>query len=616
MCRIVGGLEFSIEGKREDSLFANIEKMRDSMALGGPDGAGVYFAKDTQVALGHRRLSIIDLSAFSNQPFVSDDGRFALVFNGEIYNYKEIAKSLQKLGVKCQGMSDTEVVMASFIHYGVECVHYFDGMFAFVVWDNLEQKLYVFRDRYGVKPLYYYFTEQCFLFASELKALFAYPKLKKQINKEVLSYFFAFGYIPAPFSILESCYKLENGHYLVIDSKKKFEKVCYYNLADSFYCKKDLDRNHLLFLLERSVKRRMVSDVPVGVCLSGGVDSSLVCATLKALGYTFESFSIGFKEAQFDESSFAKQVAKHLAIKNHCFTCLVDEAKALIEKIPFVYDEPFGDSSAIPTLLLAQNIAKTHKVALSADGGDELMLGYDRYYWATARWEQYKTWRECKVVSALLSCLSVEMVVAVANILGISLGVDKFLRIKNQLKSQSFLEHYLVEISHFRKEDLQKNQLPFLKQTSDNSNDSFAMMSYFDFSNYLSEDILSKTDRASMYNGLEMREPFLGFELVDYVVGLDSDIKQNKVLFKQILEAYLPKELIYRPKMGFGVPLESWFRGELRGEIDSVLEYATPYLDMQYIKNLLSAFDAGKRVDFAKVWYIYTFCAWRKQWRI
>lgn len=615
MCRIVGGWEFESGG----CLFDCIESMRDSMVAGGPDDYGVYYACMARVALAHRRLSIIDLSSFSRQPFVSRDGRYVLVFNGEIYNYKEIAKDLQKLGVCKEFRGDTEVLLAAFVQWGVECVKFFDGMFAFVVWDNLEQKLYLFRDRMGVKPLYYYFDSNVFLFASELKGILSYPKLQKSINKESLSYYFAYGYIPAPFSILESCYKLEKGHYLVLDSEKNLKKTCYYDIRESFKQKRQLDMGRLESLLQTSIKRRMVSDVPVGVCLSGGVDSSLVCAVLKDLGHTFTTFSIGFKEAKFDESHFAREVAQTLGVENHCFICSVDEAKGLILELPYLYDEPFADSSAIPTLLLARKIAQTHKVALSADGGDELMLGYERYFWAESRWEKYAKFRALRLFNVLLS-LSPEFVVSVANAFGISLGIDKFLRIKNQLKAKSFLEHYLVEIAHFRQEDFMRNGLRAIPVLRQELGDVFDVMSYFDLSYYLCDDIFVKTDRASMGVGLEMREPLLGVEFVEYVVALKSDEKvkegSGKVIFKEYLERFLPKSLIYRPKMGFGVPLELWVKRELRYLLDDVLEFSKGYLDANYVGNLLRDFDRGVRVDFAKIWYLYLFSAWRKAWKI
>ncbi|MCI5968906.1 asparagine synthase (glutamine-hydrolyzing) [Helicobacter sp.] len=619
MCRIVGGWEFDDGASSFGGLFESIESMRDSMVSGGPDDCGVYYACKARVALAHRRLSIIDLSSFSRQPFVSRDGRYVLVFNGEIYNYKEIAKELQKDGIQIDLRSDTQVLLRAFMRYGVECVKRFDGMFAFVVWDNLEQKLYLCRDRMGVKPLYYYLDSNVFLFASELKGILSYPKLKKSINKESLSYYFAHGYIPAPFSILESCYKLEAGHYAVLDSKKNFTKTCYYDIKESFKQKQELDCEKLESLLQTSIKRRMVSDVPVGVCLSGGVDSSLVCAVLKDLGYGFTTFSIGFKEAKFDESHFAREVAQTLGVENRCFICSIDEAKELILGLPFVYDEPFADSSAIPTLLLARKIAQTHKVALSADGGDELMLGYDRYFWAESRWKEYTKFRALKVFNALFA-LPPELVVSVANKVGITLGIDKFLRIKNQLKARDFLEHYLVEISHFRAEDFMRNGLSVISSLRQEFGDVFDVMSCFDCQTYLPYDILVKTDRASMRVGLEMREPLLGVGLVDYAVGLGSAIKRDgtggKVLFKRYLEKFLPKSLIYRPKMGFGVPLESWIKGELCYLLEDVLEYSKGYLDRNYVRNLLRDFDRGVRVDFAKIWYIYTFCAWRKAWKI
>ncbi|MDE5602577.1 MAG: asparagine synthase (glutamine-hydrolyzing) [Helicobacter sp.] len=615
MCRIVGGWEF--KGKK--GLLDSIEKMRDCMSAGGPDDFGLYTQKHCDLALGHRRLSIIDLSNLSHQPFISENGRYVLVFNGEIYNYKEIANKLVSEGVRCEAFSDTEVLLQSFAHWGVECVKEFEGMFAFVVWDNLEQKLYCFRDRAGSKPLYYYFDGERFLFASELKGILAYPYLQKSINKESLSLFLSFGYIPAPHCILEHCFKLEAGSYLIVDKEANITKYRYYNPKDSYLQSCDFTWDSFISHLQKSIAYRMVSDVPVGVLLSGGVDSSLVCAVLKDLGYSFESFSVGFVESNFDESDYARQVADILGITNHQFICHLDEVRGLIEQLPFVYDEPFGDTSALPTMLLAQKIAKTHKVALSADGGDELGIGYERYFWSMQRWEQYRYYRKFKVGWAL-DLLSIQTAVELFSKFGISMGVDKFLRIKNQLKARNFLEQYKVEITHFRKEDLLLNHLPFKSVEDDSCLDSYAQMSYFDWCHYLSEDILTKTDRASMNVGLEIREPLLGREFVHFMQGIPMDYKihngEGKIIFKQYLEKFLPYSLIYRPKMGFGVPLEQWFRGELRGWIDEILEYAVPYLDTQYIKNLLEAFDKQKKVDFAKIWFLYVFCAWRKQWRI
>lgn len=617
MCRIIGGWEFG--GESLGCLFANIEKMRDSMRNGGPDDCGVYFSQTAQVTLAHRRLSIIDLSSFSHQPFKSSNGRYILVFNGEIYNYKEIAKRLSKEGIFVEGKSDTEVLLVAFMHYGMECVQFFDGMFAFAIWDEIEQKLYLCRDRMGVKPLYYYFDGNVFLFSSELKGILHYPKLLKNINKESLGFYFAFGYIPAPLSILESCHKLEKGHYLVLDSKRNLNKICYEDLRQYFRPKQDFSEKQFESLLKESIARRMVSDVPVGVCLSGGVDSSLVCAVLKECGYTFDTFSIGFKEQSFNESHFAREVANALGVKNHCFMCSVDESKELIAKLPFVYDEPFGDSSAIPTLLLMQEIVKTHKVALSADGGDELMLGYDRYFWAKQRWEKYRSFRAFKVLQSLLM-FSPEMSIKVATKFGLHIGVDKFLRIKNQLKAKSFLEHYLVEISHFRSEEFLVNGMVAPKILKFAMGDDFDVMGCFDLQCYLPDDILVKTDRASMSVGLEIREPLLGIDFVRYVLSLKSGDKiqsnNGKIIFKKYLEKFLSRDLIYRSKMGFGVPLESWMKGDLYFMLEDVIEYIDGFLDAKYVRKLLSDFKNNIRVDFAKIWYIYSFCAWRKQWRI
>lgn len=616
MCRIVGGWEFSGEAAIVDS----IETMRDTMSAGGPDDFGVYSSPSTSLALGHRRLSIIDLSHFAHQPFVSQENRFVLVFNGEIYNYKTIAQNLRAEGIFLEARSDTEVLLASLIHWGIDCVKTFDGMFAFALWDELEQKLLLCRDRIGVKPLYYFFDSMRFLFASELKAIFAYPSLDKRINKEALSYFFAYGYIPAPHCILQNCHKLQAGSYLILDSRAQIVQKQYQVAKKYFVAQQPYDLQNFRNALYDSVSKRMVSDVPVGVLLSGGVDSSLVCVALKELGYSFETFTMGFQEEEFNEAQFAKQVADSLNIPNTSFICSLQEAKNLIEKLPFIYDEPFGDTSAIPTLLLSHQMRQVVKVALSADGGDELGIGYERYFWAKERWNSYKILRLLSIWGITLSFLSPEISVAILQKFGIKIGIDKFLRIKNQLKSCSFMEHYQVEITHFRKEELFQNfLLPLENLKNYELENPYLSMTHFDFCSYLPDDILVKTDRASMSVGLEMREPLLGNQFVQLMLSLrvaDKVLgKEGKCVYKHYLEQFLPKKLIYRPKMGFGVPIEKWVRSDLRYLLDDV-SGIEGFLDKTFVQKLLHDFDNKKRVDFAKIWYLYVFLAWRKEWRI
>lgn len=615
MCRIVGGWEFA----GASALYGSLANMRDAMSAGGPDDFGAYFSCSTALALGHRRLSVIDLSSFSHQPFISQDGRFVLVFNGEIYNYTAIAKKLLQEGISLKAQSDTEVLLASLMHWGVECIKDFDGMFAFALWDELKQTLLLCRDRVGVKPLYYYFDGKRFLFASELKALFAYPHLRKNINKESLGYFFAYGYIPAPLCILENTHKLQAGHYLTIDSRAHITQGQYYNPKQYSCLQNSLVLQTFREVLLDSVGKRMVSDVPVGVLLSGGIDSSLVCVALKELGYHFETFTIGFEEQSFNESHYAQVIADCLGVSNNTFVCSLQEAKCLVERLPLIYDEPFGDSSAIPTLLISQKIRKFVKVALSADGGDELGIGYDRYFWVRNRFDVYAKWR---FLSGVMSILSPEISVAILQKLGLQVGIDKFLRIKNQLKARSFMEHYQVEITHFRKDEFSANKvlLPYIADLERyDVGDSFKSMSYCDFCSYLSDDILVKTDRASMSVGLEMREPLLGKVFVDFMLSLKAQENvQNgtgKMIFKRYLEQFLPQELVSRPKMGFRVPIENWMRKDLRYLLDDI-SGVEGFLDNDFVVNLIRDFDNQKRVDFSKIWYIYIFCAWRKQWGI
>ena len=615
MCRIVGGWEFA----GENALYNSLANMRDTMNAGCPDDFGIYFSGSTTLALGHRRLSVIDLSSFSHQPFMSQDGRFVLVFNGEIYNYKAIAKKLFQEGISLKAQSDTEVLLASLMHWGVECVKDFDGMFAFALWDELEQTLLLCRDRIGVKPLYYYFDGKRFLFASELKALFAYPHLQKNINKESLGHFFAYGYIPAPLCIIENTHKLQAGYCLTIDSKAHITLKRYYDPKRYFCLQNSFAPQTFREALLDSVGKRMVSDVPAGVLLSGGVDSSLVCVALKELGYSFETFTVGFEEQIFNESSYAQAIANCLGASNTVFVCSLQEAKQLVERLSFVYDEPFGDSSAIPTLLISQKIRKSVKVALSADGGDELGIGYDRYFWAYNRFNTYAKWH---FLSKAMSVLSPEISVAILQKLGLQIGIDKFLRIKNQLKAESFMEHYQVEITHFRKDEFNANKvlLPYISDLgSYDVGDFLKSMSHFDFCSYLPDDILVKTDRASMSVGLEMREPLLGKAFVDFMLSLKAQENvQNgtgKMIFKRYLEQFLPQELVSRPKMGFRVPIENWMRKDLRYLLDDI-SGVEGFLDNDFVVNLIRDFDNQKRVDFSKIWYIYIFCAWRKQWGI
>jgi asparagine synthase (glutamine-hydrolysing) len=388
MCRIAGFWDFNYKGDYD--LDSVLTEMRDSLKHGGPDDAGSYIEKNLGLGLANRRLSILDLSPLGHQPMIDDKNEIVVVFNGEIYNFQEIKKELENFGYKFKSNSDTEVVIYAYKQWGLDCLSKFRGMFAIAIWDRRSEKLILIRDRIGVKPLYYYFKDGLFMFASETKAFLKHPQFKKEISKEGLFLFFRYGYIFYPYSIWQNVYKLEPGSYLIINKNKNIKKEKYWDL-EKVYEKyfeikdKNFSENELIENLERilieSFKLRLVSDVPVGVFLSGGIDSSTVTALLqKNISQKLKTFTIGFYEAKYDESQWAKKIAEHLGTDHIEIFCSINEALDIIPKLPEIYDEPFGDSSAIPTHLVSKIAREKVKVILSGDGGDEFFGGYDKYW--------------------------------------------------------------------------------------------------------------------------------------------------------------------------------------------------------------------------------------------
>ncbi|MFC1671456.1 asparagine synthase (glutamine-hydrolyzing) [Spirochaetota bacterium] len=386
MCRITGFIDPNYNGSYKIEKTA--VSMRDTMIYGGPDDGGLHFDKNIGLALCHRRLSIIDLSNLGHQPMEFDN--LVITFNGEVYNFKDIREDLEKEGYKFESNSDTEVVLKAFHRWGIKCVHKFRGMWAFAIWNKTEKEIILCRDRVGVKPLYWYYKDSLFMFSSELKAFHQHPKFHKEIDELSLSLFFQYGYINAPHSIFKNTYKLEPGHFLIFKNGN-IKKEKYWTLEDYFnkgaderdkWLKKGENEvaDELEHILTKSFKLRMVSDVPVGVFLSGGIDSSLVTALLqKEFTTPLKTFTIGFHEKKYNEAEWAKKVSMHLGTDHTELYCTPKEAYNVIPKLPELYDEPFGDSSAIPTLLVSQLAKRDVKVSLSADGGDEQFYGYERY---------------------------------------------------------------------------------------------------------------------------------------------------------------------------------------------------------------------------------------------
>lgn len=602
MCGIVG---FNFQNKEL------LENMKISIKHRGPDDEGSFF--DEFVSLGHVRLSILDLSNFAHQPMVFDN--LVLVYNGEVYNFEEIRKELIKYGYVFNSKSDSEVVLKAYHKWGKEAVNKFRGMFAFCIYDKKEKKLTLFRDRVGIKPLYYYFDGKNFLFGSEVRAIRKFKKLN--VNKLALSEFFGYGYISENLSIFENVKKLLPAHYLEFDLIKKDLKIKkYWDVRDYSHViwkKEEEIVEELESILVDSIKLRMKSDVNVGVFLSGGVDSSLVASILQKHYGEIHTFTIGFKEEKYNEANYAKKVAKHIGSFHTEEVLDVFKAREILKKFVDIYDEPFGDSSGIPTFFISE-IAKENgiKVVLNGDGGDELFCGYDRY------WISYNLGK--KFVNLPFKTLLLKILDICENyVLKFPLKnmEHKYKFLKNILKATSWEEIYDSILKQYR-DDIENLGLKKvnIKGGYFTSHPIEGMM-LWDFYNYLPNDILVKVDRATMKNSIEGREPLLDNKIIEYSATIPFELKckngNGKYILKRVLERYLPKELIYRKKQGFGIPLFEWFKNDLIKLFDEYF-YEDDIIDMRYPRKLLNDFKNGKYVNVNKLWFVLVYKMWKEKY--
>ncbi|MGZ5257189.1 MAG: asparagine synthase (glutamine-hydrolyzing), partial [Burkholderiales bacterium] len=580
-----------------------VERMADTLFHRGPDDSGTWIDKDAGIALGHRRLSIIDLSPEGHQPMTSHSGRYVMAYNGEIYNFRELRKELERDGVQWRGHSDTEVMLAAFEAWGVEgALQRFNGMFAFALWDRNEKALHLARDRLGEKPLYYGWAGKTFLFASELKALKAHPAWRAEIDRNALAAYLRHNYVPAPYSIYTGIAKLPPGHRIKLTAHDTgpVRTEPYWSLreaaeagvanpldVDDETAVEGLDR-----LLRDAIARRMVADVPVGVFLSGGIDSSTVVALMQAQSSRpVRSFSIGFAEEAYNEARHAKAVAQHLGTDHTELYVTPQQAMSVIPKLPLIYDEPFADSSQIPTFLVSELARKHVAVTLSGDGGDELFCGYVRYFWGRRIWNRIGRlpYRLRTLTAAALRSLSPSswnVLFAGMNRLMSSTAVgeltgDRVHKLANVLavSSPDALYHGLV--SHWpQPQSMVHGSREPLTALTDRTqwarlSDFTQRMMFLDAVTYLPDDILVKVDRASMAVSLEARVPMLDHRVVEFAWRVPLSRKnrndQGKWLLRQVLYRYVPPALIDRPKMGFGVPIDSWLRGPLRGWAEDLL---------------------------------------------
>jgi len=573
MCGITGVYAFSDKGRDN---FRNIKKSVTSLNMRGPDTSG--FVEKGKACLGHSRLSIIDLSDAASQPFSDVTGRYTIVFNGEIYNYKEHREYLVKKGLPLKTQSDTEVLLYLYIIEGVNCLKKLNGFFSFAVYDSREDTLFIARDRIGIKPLLYYYDKNKLLFASEMKALIELG-IPKNIDKTSLSQYFQFNYIPSTFTIFENVKKLEPGHYIYISNnitkKQQYYKINY-NRNRNTDLSYDQAKTKLKELISESIKLRMISDVPLGSFLSGGVDSSIIVAEASKLTDNLNTFSIGYKdEPFFDETHYAELVAEKFKTNHHVFKLTNDELYDNLHKVLDYIDEPFADSSALAVHILSMHTRKHVTVSLSGDGADELFSGYNKH---KAHFEAmqgglksslikagYPLWNALPKSRNSKSTNTIRQLQKFAE--GLRLDAkERYWRWASVYSEKSANNLFQIQVSLNdlckRKNNILKHILPRETVTD---------ILYTDMQLVLVSDMLHKVDSMSMANSLEIRTPFLDHNIVDFVFSLPDSYKINSTMRKRILQdAYrdeLPSDIYKRPKHGFEVPLLSWFRNELKDEL-------------------------------------------------
>lgn len=603
MCGITGFYSNSL------STFNNvIVDMNSAISHRGPDTNGVWLDKNSGIVLGHQRLSIIDVSSLGNQPMQSNSGRYILTYNGEIYNYLEIRKELKKnnSNIKWRSNSDTETLIESIDFWGLEStLQKIDGMFAFGLWDQKNRSLTLVRDRIGEKPLYYGWqgegNNRVFLFGSELKALKIHPEFNGQINRDAIALQLRHNCIPAPYTIYKDIYKLLPGNYLELkqsDLKKNLlsPPKQYWSLTSSLMHgnNNQLELSESEFQeklkenLQISVKKQMISDVPLGAFLSGGIDSSTIVALMQSQSTKpVKTFTVGFNEKDYSEAQYAKKIAKHLGTNHTELYVSSKEAMDVIPKISTIYDEPFSDSSQIPTFLVSQLAKENVKVAISGDGGDELFCGYNRYI-ISEKFSPIFRFMPLKIRKTLASTIqsipprSLNKILKFLPILNqYSNFGDKIHKGANVLNLKNFSDIYYTLCSHWKNPTkiVLNSEEPgtFLTKFKPNLkylNNQQQMMA-LDLLTYLPDDILVKVDRAAMASSLETRVPFLDHKLIEHVFKIPHSLKyrngNGKWILKRILNEYVPKNLTQRPKMGFEIPIGSWLRGPLRDWAENLL---------------------------------------------
>jgi asparagine synthase (glutamine-hydrolysing) len=632
MCGIAGFVDFN--GKSDERT---VSEMIQPIHHRGPDDTGQYFYSDFKGSLGfgHKRLSIIDVTPGGHQPMHFEN--LTIIFNGEMYNYKSVRAELEAEGYAFDSGSDTAVILRAFHKWGADCIHKFIGMFSLAILDRKTNELFIFRDRAGVKPLYYFEHNNVLLFGSELKAFFNHPEFVKDINHNALVEYFLYGYILAPNTIFNKTHKLKPGHFLKVNlSTREIECKKYWDVVDYFKKPKlNISEQEAIEETERLLKSafeyRMVADVPVGIFLSGGYDSSTVAAMLqKGRTEKLKTFTIGFEVPGYNEAEYAKQVASYLGTDHTELYCTEKEAEQIFPELPFYYDEPFADSSAIPTILVSRLARKKVTVALSADGGDELFGGYKKHHSVL---KARKTLNRLpaftrKAVGAVIDAVPPSIIPilnktyrfnhfyhSVADLYKTGVYSDQILKLTSHHINQR-------DIARLFKKEVHELENNFRHTKDVEFNDPLDPALAVDYKTYMVDDILVKVDRATMSVSLEGREPFLDHRVAEFVSQLPSSLKirngEKKYLLKQITHKYIPKAMMDRPKMGFGIPVEHWFRKDLK---DTLLYYlddekirSQGFFDVSFLQGVKKKYFAGSNEDFEFIWAMIVFQMWYERW--
>jgi asparagine synthase (glutamine-hydrolysing) len=599
---------------------ASLPRAVESLHHRGPDDHGTYYDADRRVGLGHRRLSILDLSPLGHQPMLSRCGNWAMVYNGEIYNFRSLRAELEPLGHRFSGTGDSEVILAAFAQWGPDAVTRFIGMFAIALWHKPTRQLHLLRDRLGVKPMFYRWDGRVLCFGSELRALRSFAGWAAEIDPSALNDYLRYSYINDPRAIYRQVSKLPPAHRLVLDDAGRIDVICYWSVLPQVGRRVGRNEEELADELEAlmidAFKYRMVSDVPVGVFLSGGIDSSVVAAILQRHGgQQIKTFTVGFDDPQFNEANHAAEVAKHLGTDHHCQVLRVEDAKRLLPHWGDLYDEPFGDESGIPTLMVSRMAAEKVKVVLSADGGDELFCGYNRYTAMLSQWAHIKG-----IPKPLRHWTSAVVGAAIGQHSG-----SKLARLGTRLGSSGFGDMFDGAMAHFGDDELAAlTGQPVVKRklADEYPGGPGEQLCLWDLHNYMPADVLTKVDRATMAASIEGREPLIDHRLVEFAFSLPFDMRLGalgtKHLLRKVLYRYVPRALIDRPKRGFAVPVKKWLASDL---LPLVKEHLAPHriaehglLDPKRIAGYVKRLGTGDQRVRQQVWLLVAFQLWHQRW--